>query len=294
MELALLGTVNIIAQLDSAYWRNIQEHNDTVTKNRYVLSKIIDGIKFCGAFELALRDHDETASSQNPGIFRGLINFFDTTLSEHIKNASIFKGTSKEIQNDLLNCILEVSHEEIIKQINRASYLAIIADETTDISGKSQLVTIFRYVFNGEKSQKRETEPAQVKTAIYNFEKCIVDVRNKIDNIKEAKSICTEPQVNKRRRRNNSSHDHRVAALEVCDNIISIQRFGSRIPFFPGHFGEYCGKFPDDKLETTCLAYPELEKSRLKTELSVIYARNDYRDLHGTLSLLKFLIQNSL
>ncbi|CAH2009048.1 unnamed protein product [Acanthoscelides obtectus] len=40
-------------------------------------------------------------------------------------------GTSKEIQNDLLDCILEVCHEEIIKQINRASYLAIIADETT-------------------------------------------------------------------------------------------------------------------------------------------------------------------
>ncbi|CAH1972732.1 unnamed protein product [Acanthoscelides obtectus] len=70
--------------------------------------------------------------------------------------------------------------------------------------------------------QKRKTEPAQVKTAIDNFEKCIVDVRNKIDDIiNEAKSICTEPQGNKRRRRNNSSHDHRVAALEVCDNIVN-------------------------------------------------------------------------
>ncbi|CAH2006566.1 unnamed protein product [Acanthoscelides obtectus] len=153
MELALLGTVDIRAQLDSAYWRNIQQHNDTVTKNRYVLSKIIDCIKFCGGFELALRGHDETESFQNPGIFRGLINFFaelDTTLSEHINNASIFKGTSKEIQNDPLDCILEVCHEEIIKQINRVSYLAIIADETTDISGKTQLITIFRYEFNGE------------------------------------------------------------------------------------------------------------------------------------------------
>ncbi|CAH1987840.1 unnamed protein product [Acanthoscelides obtectus] len=71
--------------------------------------------------------------------------------------------------------------------------------------------------------------------AINNFEKCIVDVRNKIDDIiNEAKSICTEPQGNKRRRLNNSSHDHRVPALEVYDNIISIQRsFGSRIHFFP-------------------------------------------------------------
>ncbi|CAH1982718.1 unnamed protein product [Acanthoscelides obtectus] len=89
--------------------------------------------------------------------------------------------------------------------------------------------------------QKRKTEPAQVKTAIDNFEKCIVDVRNKIDDIiNEAKSICTEHQGNKGRRRNNSSQDHRVAALEVCDNIvnsaneISIERsFGSRIPFSP-------------------------------------------------------------
>ncbi|CAH1955080.1 unnamed protein product [Acanthoscelides obtectus] len=40
MELALLGTVYIRTQLDSAYWRNIQQHNDTVTKNRYVLSKL--------------------------------------------------------------------------------------------------------------------------------------------------------------------------------------------------------------------------------------------------------------
>ncbi|CAH2010879.1 unnamed protein product [Acanthoscelides obtectus] len=46
--------------------------------------------------------------------------------------------------------------------------------------------------------QKRKTELAQVKTAIDNFEKCIVDVRNKIDDIiNEAKSICTEPQGNK-------------------------------------------------------------------------------------------------
>ncbi|CAH2002399.1 unnamed protein product [Acanthoscelides obtectus] len=70
--------------------------------------------------------------------------------------------------------------------------------------------------------QQRKTEPAQVKTAIDNFEKCIVDVRNEIDDkINEAKRICTEPQGNKRRRRNNSNHDHRVAALEVCDNIVN-------------------------------------------------------------------------
>lgn len=68
MHLGLLGTTNIQAQLDSAYWLNVKKHNDTVSKNRYILSKIIDCVKFCGAFELAMRGHDETANSQNPGI----------------------------------------------------------------------------------------------------------------------------------------------------------------------------------------------------------------------------------
>ncbi|CAH1959539.1 unnamed protein product [Acanthoscelides obtectus] len=100
-----------------------------------------------------------------------------------------------------------------------------------------------------EELKKRKTEPAQVKTAIDNFEKCIVDVRNKIDDIiNEAKSICTEPQGIKRRRRNNSSHDHRVAALEVCDNIVNFAndrfQFKDHLVaaslFFVEHIGEYC------------------------------------------------------
>lgn len=66
MEFALLGSTNIMAQLDSAYWVNIQRHNENVSKNRYILSKIINCIKFCGAFELALRGHDESDTSENP------------------------------------------------------------------------------------------------------------------------------------------------------------------------------------------------------------------------------------
>jgi len=55
-------------------------------------------VKFCGAFELALRGHDETDSSENPGNFRGLVDFvasLDNVLEEHLKTAIVFKGTSK-------------------------------------------------------------------------------------------------------------------------------------------------------------------------------------------------------
>ena len=55
LEFNLLGKVDIRQQLDSAYRRNVKEHNEKVEKNCYALSKIIDCITFGGAFELALR-----------------------------------------------------------------------------------------------------------------------------------------------------------------------------------------------------------------------------------------------
>jgi hypothetical protein len=78
------GKQDIRQQLDSAYRRNIEQHNEQVRKNRYVLSKTINCIKFCGVFEL------ETDVSLNPGIFRGLISLtaeLDATLKDHIEKA---------------------------------------------------------------------------------------------------------------------------------------------------------------------------------------------------------------
>nr|CAI5842665.1 unnamed protein product [Callosobruchus analis] len=62
-------------------------------------------IKFCGAFELALRVHDETSTSDNPGIYIGLVNFtaeIDDLLAIHMKGSQLFKGVSKTIQKEFL------------------------------------------------------------------------------------------------------------------------------------------------------------------------------------------------
>nr|CAH7751058.1 unnamed protein product [Callosobruchus chinensis] len=139
----LLGRVDIRQQLDSAYRRSIQQQNEQVRKNRYVLSKIINCIKFCGAFELALRGHDESKDSSNPGIFRGLINFsseLDTALKDHFEKSVVFKGISKIIQNELLDCMLAVAQEHIKKEISSAKYVAVIADETTDVASHYQVL----------------------------------------------------------------------------------------------------------------------------------------------------------
>jgi hypothetical protein len=81
------------------------KNNEKVKENRYILRKLIDAIKFCGAFELALRGHDEGVESNNPGIFRGLINLIaevDDILKLHIdqyKNA-VFTGTDMDIDSN--------------------------------------------------------------------------------------------------------------------------------------------------------------------------------------------------
>lgn len=90
---------------------NIKQYYEKISDNRYILNKIINCIKFCGAFELALRGHDEKSNSENSGVFRGLINSsseLDLVLKSHIENSSVFKGLSKSIQNDLLECCLAV------------------------------------------------------------------------------------------------------------------------------------------------------------------------------------------
>ncbi|CAH1117438.1 unnamed protein product [Phaedon cochleariae] len=566
MEFALLGSTNIRAQLDSAYWINVQRHNENVSKKRYVLSKVIDCIKFCGAFELVLQGHDESdtsnnnKTSNNQGIFpelMGLINFsaeLDATLSEHLKNSSIiYKATCKEIQNDLLQCMLEICHEQIMKEIKNSSFLAIMADEMMDVAAKSHMVVVFRYVHDGEpverfwnylnpvrcdaesisetiltvidplvqnspnkliaqsydgaavmtnqhtgvqalirkkypfahyvhcyahqlnsimskaasknkqirvffghlqdipsffnnspqrievldkivkrripqgtstswnfnigtinvvyehknsliecmdeiedqftnstvcsaaasirstlndpifnfwltffhhvmphvdilsnQLQQRNIDPAQVEDAINNFEHNIIQVQSSIDNIiREASDRSPEgqdPPENKRKRSydsmedainnfehnsiqvqssidniiskaldmshegeeppenkpkgscGNSKFDHRISALEVCDVIINCAK--DRFDFkehlvvasllYSEYFGKYCGKFPEDKLTSLCSFYPTIDKDRLRTELSLIYSRNDCRTMNGALPLLKFVIANNL
>ncbi|KAL4098036.1 hypothetical protein QTP88_022708 [Uroleucon formosanum] len=114
LSLKLLGKQDIRQQLNSAFRLNIQKYNEQVKENQYILSKIIDCIRFCGAFELALRGHDETADSVNPGVFKGLINFtaeLDYALKTRLEKATVFK-----------------------------------ADETTDVSNSFQMSIVFRYL----------------------------------------------------------------------------------------------------------------------------------------------------
>ena len=153
LKLAFFGKTNIAEQLSKAYRDSLIQHNLEVERNRHILSRIIDCIKFCGAFELALRGHDENLTSDNPGVFLGLVNFaaaLDSVLSQHLESATVFKGTSKTIQNELLDIMLKTLQCTIQKEVKQADFVAVIADDTSDVSNHLQNVVVFRYIVSGK------------------------------------------------------------------------------------------------------------------------------------------------
>jgi hypothetical protein len=105
VEFRILGNTDLRNQLSGVYRLEIQKHNEKVKQNRYILRKLIHAIKFCGAFELALRGHDEGVESNNSGIFRGLINLIaevDDILKLHIDQSknTVFTGTDMDIDSN--------------------------------------------------------------------------------------------------------------------------------------------------------------------------------------------------
>jgi hypothetical protein len=105
VEFGILGNTDLRNQLNGVHRLEIQKHNEKVKQNRYILRKLIDAIKFCGAFKLALRGHDEGVESNNPGIFRGLINLIaevDDILKLHIDQSknTVFTGTDMDIDSN--------------------------------------------------------------------------------------------------------------------------------------------------------------------------------------------------
>jgi hypothetical protein len=75
-----------------------------------------------------------------------LLSSVDDKLKFHISNSTVFIGLSNDIQNYLINSIKNVIINKMKNEIKHAEFLAIITDETTDITKKSQPTTVFRYV----------------------------------------------------------------------------------------------------------------------------------------------------
>ena len=75
-----------------------------------------------------------------------LIAESNTDLHYHLSTNKVFSGTSGKIQNDLITAIAEVMGEEIRREVNKAPFVSVMVDETTDASNAAQLALVLRYV----------------------------------------------------------------------------------------------------------------------------------------------------
>ena len=148
----LLGKHRIDHVLSEAARLQAIKHNEIVSTNRQVLGRIIQAIIYLCKQELALRGHREDEGFHNRGNYLELLNLLaqnESVIRDHLQSASTFKGTSAEIQNELIEVITSVVKDKIKSEIQECAFLSIQVDETLDVSCKSQLSIIFRYCIQG-------------------------------------------------------------------------------------------------------------------------------------------------
>ncbi|XP_025203219.1 SCAN domain-containing protein 3-like [Melanaphis sacchari] len=83
------------------------------------------------------------------GNFLGCLNVlssYDSILNVHLETSKIFRGTSNRIQNDLICSVSNIISTSIESEIKNTNFVALLLDETSDITNLSQLLTTLRYV----------------------------------------------------------------------------------------------------------------------------------------------------
>ena len=134
---------------------------EKIANNRKNLLSIIDAIKLCGRLGIALRGHRDSSKyhpapseiPDKPGVgnFVQIINYAirngNKVLENHLKSCSKRETyISAKTQNDLLKCCYDYMTENILKEIKKAVFYALILDEARDVSNRCQLSFCIRFV----------------------------------------------------------------------------------------------------------------------------------------------------
>ena len=133
------------------------KHNNLVKQNRLIVERLIDVVCFLGTQELAFRGHFENEDSDNKGNYLEMLELLsrqEQYIRDHLQSSSGFKGTSSIIQNELIETVTESIQEYIREELETCEFVGIQADETLDVSCKSQMSIIFRFcTFEGVKER---------------------------------------------------------------------------------------------------------------------------------------------
>lgn len=151
--IASFGRVRVDMQLSDQLKNEITFHNKKVEQNRELLKRFIHAVCFLSKQELAFRGHDESSTSINRGNYVELLKYtaeYDPLLKAHLETSTVFKGVSNRIQNDLIEAVAK----SLLEEIKLANYVAVLVDETTDVSNTAQFSIVLRYVHNGQTKER--------------------------------------------------------------------------------------------------------------------------------------------
>jgi Mor family transcriptional regulator len=144
-------------QLSQEAERAVSQREELIRRNRLVLQRIFNVIRFIARLSLPFRGHDESEQSTNRGVFLELIHYLaengDNVLVDHLKEASgNATYMSPSSQNECIEIIGTQLRKEIISRVKRAGVYTVMMDETTDCSHKEQVAIFVRYVQESDKT----------------------------------------------------------------------------------------------------------------------------------------------
>eukprot|EP00064_Thunnus_orientalis_P009034 superscaffoldBa00001119_g9057 len=209
---------------------------------------------------------------------RGLVDFvasLDSVLEEHLKAATIFKGTSKTVQNELLDCKLSVLKDYILEEIKNDNYVAIQTDETTDIYTQYQLVLVLRYIH-----KKSRFIPLQNTTA----DTIATTLLKRLSTILSAgqeSRLITQAY--------DGAAELRGATGVECSTSVDLlfnqlQKRNIDSVYITGIIQRF----------TNSMQTIRLNKAKLKPELSLVPENDKFKACSGALTLFQFFMENNL
>jgi hypothetical protein len=103
----MLGKIRIEHSISESRRLTAINHNKQVNVNRKILVCLIDVVCFLGKQELAFSGHRKNEGSLNKGNYCKILDLLskeEQFITEHFLKNSVFKGTSHDIQNNLIHC----------------------------------------------------------------------------------------------------------------------------------------------------------------------------------------------
>lgn len=144
-------------KVDSVHMQLNQQAKDIFQDSKAKLRAIVETIVLCGRQDIALRGDKDSGRLtleepvNNDGNFRALLRYRanggDTVLVYHIqtaKNNALY--SSPRVQNEIISIIGKLIQDNIVREVSKAVFFSVLADETSDISQTEQFSLCVRFV----------------------------------------------------------------------------------------------------------------------------------------------------